>query len=416
VDRPLAGQANLLAAASSFCLGVLLPVALTPASKSSPLILSLSAALALAAVVVSGHFGALKDRVSDLATTPAASLSLAMIVLMAASVLWAHHPASSANQLVQFLIPLLAGLVICLTFPLIAPGGRLNWWLVGAAAAGLIVALDINSGLKLREVTGGRQVTYSYNRALVTLVVLIWPLLALIVARQKPWLAVCLLAVVAGVYAGESQTAVLGLVAGLAVFPMAWYLPKLTRWIGVVGVLAVLAASPFFGTLSSKALGAGFHKTLEAAHSDDRVKIWLSFEAATLKRPIFGNGFGSTLNMQNAPVAQEIAPERVTLLGASHPHNAFLQLWAELGVVGAGLAAALFLLLFRAIGRMPVLLQPFVLTWVAVASAIALVSHGAWQAWWVAALAASAAGFLAVARELQTHPAPHSGQVVNSSH
>jgi exopolysaccharide production protein ExoQ len=398
---PFAGGANLLAAASSFFLGVVLPVALTPASKSSPLILALSAALALGAVVMAGQRAVLQHHVADLMRTPAALLSLAMIGLMAVSMIWAHNPASSANQLGQFLIPLLAGIVLCLTFPLIAPEGRLNWWLVGAAAAGLVVAIDINSGLKLREVTGGRQVTFSYNRALVTLVVLLWPLLALIAARRKPWLALPLLAVVAGVFAGESQTAVLGLAAGLAVFPVAWFLPRLTRFVGTVAVLAVLAASPVFGTLSSRLLGAGFHKTMEAAHTDDRVQIWLSFEAATLKRPILGNGFGSTLNMQNAPVAREVPPERVTLLGASHPHNAFLQLWAELGLAGAALAAALFLLLFRAIGRMPALLQPFMLTWVAVASAIALVSHGAWQAWWVAALAASAAGFLAIARELR---------------
>jgi hypothetical protein len=58
--------------------------------------------------------------------------------------------------------------------------------------------------------------------------------------------------------------------------------------------------------IASKALGAGFHKTFEAGHSDDRVRIWLSFEAATHQHWISGNGFGSTLNMQNAPVAAEV--------------------------------------------------------------------------------------------------------------
>jgi O-antigen ligase len=109
--------------------------------------------------------------------------------------------------------------------------------------------------------------------------------------------------------------------------------------------------------------------------------------------------------MQKAPVAAEVPPERVLLLGAGHPHNAFLQLWAELGLVGAILAALLAVRLFDAVGRLKPLLQPFVLTWIAVTSAIALVSHGAWQAWWVAAIAASAAGFLAIERELRADEA-----------
>jgi O-antigen ligase len=265
----------------------------------------------------------------------------------------------------------------------------------------LIIAIDITTGLTLRRLTGGRATDYSYNRGLVTLVVLTWPLLALLVARGRAWWGLGLLTVPLAVFVGESQTALLGMLVGIAVLPIAWLLPKFTRLAGLFAVLVVLATAPFIGTIASKALGGDFHKTFAAGHSDDRVKIWLSFEAATHQHWISGNGFGSTLNMQKAPVASQVPPERVLLLGASHPHNAFLQLWAELGVVGALLSALLAVRLFEAVGRMKPLLQPFALTWIAVISAIALVSHGAWQAWWVAAIASSAAGFLAVDRELQ---------------
>ena len=387
--------------AATLCLGVALPILMAPASKSSPLLLAIATVLSVIALWRRGLAWPVIDHAVGAARAPGAILSIGLLALMAVSILWAHDRVSSANQFVRFILPVMFAVVLALAFPVIADRRRTAWWLAGAAIAALIMAIDIRTGLTLRKLTGGRATDYSYNRGLVTLVVLAWPLLALAVTRGRAWWAVALLPIPLAVFIGESQTAVLGVLAGFAVFPVAWFLPKLTRLAGLAAMLVLLATAPFIGTIASKTLGGGFHRTFEAGHSDDRVKIWLSFEAATHQHWISGNGFGSTLNMQNAPVAAAVPPERVLLLGASHPHNAFLQLWAELGLVGAILSALLAVRLFDAVGRLKPILQPFVLTWIAVISAIALVSHGAWQAWWVAAIAASAAGFLAIERELR---------------
>ncbi len=398
-------NAALWAVAATLCLGVALPILMAPASKSSPLLLSIAAFFSVMALWRSGQMQTAVDQAIGAAREPGAILAIGLLVLMAVSILWAHDPAASANQFLQFILPVLAGVLLALAFPVIAVRERMAWWIAGAAIAAAIMLIDIKTGLTLRKLTGGRATDYSYNRGLVTLVVLIWPLLALLAARGRIWWAIALVPIPLAVLVGESQTAVLGLLAGLLVLPIAWLLPKLTRLAGLSAMLLILATAPFIGTIASKALGAGFHKTFEAGHSDDRVKIWLSFEAAAQRHWISGNGFGSTLNMQNAPVAADVPPERVLLLGASHPHNAFLQLWAELGLAGAILAALLAIRLFGAVGRLKPVLQPFALTWIAVTSAIALVSHGAWQAWWVAAIAASAAGFLAIERELRADEA-----------
>jgi O-antigen ligase len=398
-------NAALWSVAASFCLGVALPILMAPASKSSPLLLAIATVLSVMALWRSDRLAPVISRATGAARAPGAILSIGLLSLMAISMLWAHDRASSANQFLQFILPVIFGVFLALAFPVIADSRRTAWWLAGAAIAALIMAIDLKTGLMLRKLTGGRVVEFSYNRGLVTLVVLAWPLLALAQARGRIWWGLALLAIPPAVLAGESQTAVLGMLVGLAIFPVAWLAPRLTRRAGLLAMLVVLATAPLIGTIASKALGAGFHKTFAAGHSDDRVEIWLSFEAATHQHWISGNGFGSTLNMQKAPVAAEVPPERVLLLGAGHPHNAFLQLWAELGLVGAILAALLAIRLFDAVGRLKPLLQPFVLTWIAVISAIALVSHGAWQAWWIAAIAASAAGFLAIERELRADEA-----------
>ncbi len=399
-DCPVSRAASF-GIAATFVLGVVLPLMMVPASKSSPLFLGLAAVLAVVATFYSSPVSKLRTTVALVIGAPASWAAVALIALMLVSCLWAHDRTASFNQFVQFVIPVLCGVILALAFPAAAHKGRAVWWCIAAGLAGLIIIIDLRTGFQLRQLTGGRATDYSYNRSIVTLTLLVWPLLALVLARRQLLVLALLVPVPLAVCMGESQTAVLGLLVGVLVLPVAWFLPRLTNWLGLVTVLAVLAVSPFFGTLAKQALGASFHKAMEAGHSDDRVQIWLSFEAAAQKKWLLGNGFGSSLNLQNAAVAKEIAPERVTLLGASHPHNAFLQLWVELGLTGAALAAVLFVFLFRAVRRADPHLQPFVLTWIAVVCAIGLVSHGAWQAWWVAAIAASAAGFLAIAHELR---------------
>jgi O-antigen ligase len=392
----LQGAALGLGAAATLVLGVALPLAMAPASKSSPLLLCIAAALALGAAARSGAVKANPESFRS----PAAMLTLALAALMAASILWSHDRTAAARQFVEFLVPLAAGAILVFVFPPVADRRRSLWWPLAAGATACLVAADLASGLAFRDFLGTRALSYAYNRTLVTLVVLTPPLLALAILGGRRWTLALLLPLPLAIALGESATAVLGLAIVALTLPIAWLLPRFVRLAGLGLTLAMLAASPFIGTMASRAIDGSVHKAMASAHSDDRVAIWRSFEATAQARPLLGNGFGASLNLQNAAVAREIPPERVTLLGASHPHNAFLQLWVELGAVGAALAAALFVLWYRWIGRADRRLQPYLLAWTAAISGIALVSHGAWQAWWVAAIAAGAAGFLALAREL----------------
>jgi len=393
--------ATTLGTAATIVLGVALPLLMTPASKSSPLLLVIAACLALAAAVVAEGEASVASRARAAAHSLAGLATLALCSLMAVSILWSHDRTASIHMFAGFAATLAAGAALLLAFPAVADRRRVIWWpLAAAVTAGIIIA-DLWSGLAFRDLFGARALSYAYNRALVTLVLLAPCLAALVMLKGRPWLALALLPLPVAVAAGESGAAILGLLVLCAVAPLAWLAPRWTRRLGLAAALLALALSPFIGALSRQALGPAFHQRLAGAHSDDRVAIWLSFEAAAQRRPLFGHGFGSSLDLQKAPAAREIAPERVVLLGASHPHNAFLQLWVELGALGAGLVGALFVFWFGAIGRSDSRLQPFLLAWTASVAAIALVSHGAWQAWWVAAIAAPAAGFAALAAELR---------------
>jgi hypothetical protein len=384
-----------------------LPLALVPASKSSPLLLGLAALAATAAAAASVGVDATLRRLGAAALRPAGLLVLLAVLLAAASAARAHDAASSLRQLSQILPVVLAGGALVVLFPAVAPRRRAFVFAMGVVGAAAMITIDLASGLWFRNLTGGRDLPYAYNRGLVTLTLLVWPAAALAVAARKLWLVpVMAIAVVVGVLSGESASAGLALLAGALVFPVAAALPGLTGWLGLGCSLALLAVQPWFGALLKAGLTSGVVERFKGAHAGDRIDIWLSFGDAARAALPWGNGFGASLNLQKAPVAALAPPERVILLGSGHPHNAFLQVWVELGLAGVLLAAVALALLFRTIGGMRPALQPFALACTAAALLVALVSHGAWQAWWWAALAACAAGFAALEAELRRATAP----------
>nr|WP_255575291.1 O-antigen ligase family protein [Caldovatus aquaticus] len=207
---------------------------------------------------------------------------------------------------------------------------------------------------------------------------------------------------------GESPK--LAALAGLAAAGAAWRAPRLAPRLLGAALAALLLLGPALLGPALAAAAPRLAATLphSAAH---RLAIWDFALARIAERPLLGWGMeasralpggregpdaatldrlGLTAPAQRAFLLAPGAAERMPL----HPHSAALQVRLELGVPGALLAAALVLLLGRAVARAaphpPAAAGAF-----AAAAVSALLSFGAWQAWWYAALllaAVAAAG------------------------
>jgi len=127
-----------------------------------------------------------------------------------------------------------------------------------------------------------------------------------------------------------------------------------------------------------------------------RIDIWLSFGEVARASPVHGAGFGTSASMQNHPIVGAVSLEHRQLLAVGHPHDMPLQAWAETGLIGAGLLTLVGLLLLRRLRRLPPADLAPRLALFAAAFAIAVVGHGAWQGWWIAALGASIIWFSSV--------------------
>ncbi len=150
-----------------------------------------------------------------------------------------------------------------------------------------------------------------------------------------------------------------------------------------------MTLAPVEGDLLARMMPEAAHQQLTQSSSRARVAIARSFGAAVAASPWLGAGAGTSARFAETPVAAKLPAEMRVLLAVGHPHNSFLQVWAELGLVGAFLAALVLMLLLGRIASLPPADSMVALGLVACAAAIAFVEHNGWAGWWTAGLGAA---------------------------
>ena len=183
------------------------------------------------------------------------------------------------------------------------------------------------------------------------------------------------------------DSAKLAVLVGLAAGLGGQILPRPTRLALAAGAVVLVLGLPWM-VQAALPLDAG-RMPESAAH---RLLIWDFVSARIAEHPWLGWGMDSSRAIPGGtghPVAAMLETYGLTgkaawFAGAQllplHPHNLALQTWLELGAVGALLMAALLALLaMSAAGGAAC--GAF-----AAGLVVAMLSYGAWQYWWVAAL------------------------------
>ncbi|MCJ2096290.1 O-antigen ligase family protein [Methylobacterium sp. J-072] len=381
--------ANRLYAAGAALLAVL-PLAMVLANRSSPAIIAL-AALAFLVGCFFEDRRTLAPRLLTPLGTPLGIAALAFLAWCLVSFAWSPFPSASLRVLGEFLPTLMAAyLLTCL-----APG-RISAFAPRLAAgaivlAGLIIALDLASDLALERALGRRVAAFVHNRPALTLDLVAGPVALVLWRTRARGLAIATLVFGAlGVLRSISGAAQLGLLAGAGLFGLARLLP---RRVGIglagIGLGIAVALAPVEGDLLAKVMPEAAHERLVQSSSRARVAIARSFGAVVAADPWRGAGFGTSARFAETPVAGTVEPEMRILLGVGHPHNSFLQVWAELGLPGACLAALVLMLMLGRIAALPQPDRAAALGLVACAASIAFVEHNGWAAWWTAGLGAA---------------------------
>ena len=151
-------------------------------------------------------------------------------------------------------------------------------------------------------------------------------------------------------------------------------------WIAVIVLIVPLAI------LTGK---TSLHKSswlgLSARH---RLIIWNYTAQKVPENPLVGVGIRSGRYMNDNPekivVRRKYSEIKYTPKGW-HPHNMYVQIWYELGAIGAAFILAIGLMLLSRIRRLQAEFQPYALATFSAFAAIAGVGWGMWQSWLLAA-------------------------------
>lgn len=381
------GAPPLLTGLSGLLAALVLPLAMFTANKSAALILCLVALTALGGVAQAKKLPQLVSPLSAPWPWPA-RLGALLALLAILSLGWTHAPPAAARSLAEAAIPLTAAVLTGLAWRIVPPQ-RLDMTLaLGIGLAALAAIADLSTGMIYRVRMGIRTDTFVLNRSVVTDLLLLWPMLLLAGARGR-LLALAVVAVVTvAIFRSDSETAKLALVASAVAFALALAAPRLAA-LAVFGTGALLLVlAPWIGQIAGRLLSARASAAIADAHAGDRIAIWQSFGAAVMERPMLGSGFGASTRMAADPLAGWVAEPLRLMLGAGHPHNSLLQIWVELGALGAVITLCLLAATLRAILAMERRVQPYAVALSASVLSISAVSHGAWQAWWIASVGA----------------------------
>ena len=261
--------------------------------------------------------------------------------------------------------------------------------IIGVSVGLALVFVDRISDAQVRRLMSGEfldqhQALVSFNRTVTAFALLIWPA-ALVIWRRKPLLAVAAwMASFAIILSFESNAAVAGLLFGGAIFALALWKPKgVSAAIGLV-VAVLIMVGPLIPTWLPDRTVLKQHQETITNSGYHRMLIWKFVAQKIAERPVLGWGFNTSRSIPGNKRDLDFAAAALPL----HPHNASLQVWLELGLPGAALAAILFARIMFGVSLMATAAidKASSVGLIVVVLTIGHLSYGAWQSWWLAAI------------------------------
>ena len=422
--RLAAGAAILVAA---------LPVAMALANRSAPVLLLLACVTCIASLIAEGGWGRIGSALAKVSLSPLAWASAAFVALALISWSWSVDRTETWRTLEEGVLPLGAGALLLCFLPRLAPRWTVLAVAIGVIAAALVPIAELRSGMPIRKALHLRVAAFEYNRPVLTLLALFWPLCEVALTRRKTsapgpmdddpprreslaqrqitsgtrlarlvlWAALILTTL--AIWTSQSGTAMFAQALSIVAAFAASRFPRLSLAVTGIAVTLVFLSVYAFGDLAWRFLPPATYDLLAWAHAADRVEIWRSFGAAALFHPILGTGLGTSVTLGDTVVATEVAGEFRRMLSVGHPHNGYLQIGVELGAIGCTLALVIVGMMLWSWRNLsgPALWSRIGL-FTTVASTM-LVGHGAWQAWWLSVVFVGAA-LIRVVSQVDSHP------------
>jgi exopolysaccharide production protein ExoQ len=178
-----------------------------------------------------------------------------------------------------------------------------------------------------------------------------------------------------------NRSSLLGMMAGTAVLFFAYYQAVLGRWALVLmiglGCFFIVPVSTLLPLIPQEITGQLFDSALA------RIKIWKFTSEHILEAPLFGHGIDASKGLQtDAGDGHGFFQPGISIV-SQHPHNIFLQIWLDFGLVGAMLWGGLLLLLTYRVYGAHETAQPYIIASAFCSLMMLSTTFSLLQAWWV---------------------------------
>ncbi len=364
-----------------FTLGVALPVSAMVSRRAAVVLVPIGVALLVIAAILSEperFWRALKRR-----SLRATALLLALLVGWGIlSTTWAPRGVAGFDRVLNMLFAFLAGVLALSALPDRMRAANLNALAVGAGVAAVVAAMMQVTGYGLGDAEDDVTVVV---RGLATLIVFAGPLVAWLLSRGRTRGALALFGAVAAV---TVLTADVVLVAALCAGSLAFALATVSHSKAAARSAAALGLVVLFAPLSPWVAGllVPFVTGLALAMAET-LQAWGAIIAKAPIKLLTGHGFGA-FNLQRI-TATDTAPL---------PSSLIVEIWHDLGLVGALAFAAALWLAVRATRALPQIVQAGAISAYVAAFSLGLLGLAGIRAWWLMTLVAAMIVTTAVAR------------------
>lgn len=273
---------------------------------------------------------------------------------------------------------------------------RLAWGaFIGGVALGIEMYLN---GPLLHLVKGPNTDLTEYNRGISYLVIIALPILGYLwISGKKKEAVIFGLMLLFPTSYTDSRATKAAYLLGLSVMIGASFFPRFVRHALEVTFIFLLSF-PFSVTW----LFLYHHNLLDHLPPSwmARVEIWDYMSYRIFDRPFWGWGMGSSHSLSFQEPHLQLY-RYSTLFPASHPHDAIVQMWVELGLPGLLLGTLFSFYLLKAASRLSARLVPFALGAWTSALAVSLVAYSFWDDSLFGAFALTALTFALLERQVK---------------
>ena len=389
IDDPAAAAALFLIRCGLIVLGFLVPMSAVASRRAVYTLLPIGAGLLLLAATLLPRVSVGRRLGSGLSTFAGIG-GLVLLIWSAASILWTPFPADAGLRWLKEGGTIIGVALVLASLPERTRTSNLYLFPLGLIPAGIATAVFGLVGAQRLSVFPDADATL--ERAVVSLVVLVWPALGALAVRER-WTSAALLVVgiTASAMAAWTPVALTALALGAVAFALATLSPRRAGVVlGTVAAAVLLLApaipfifGPFFDRLATVTGGS----VPELGGMAQALHIWANLVAADPLRLVTGHG----LDLAARGAVVGFLPPEI-------PRSLAFEIWYDLGLVGAVAAGMVAFSGCVLAGRTSVAVAPFLLAELVSGLTFALWGLDTTELWWVTTLSVGALAFAVVIR------------------